>query len=399
MKTRLKFKKALIAIVIGILFHFNCLAQPGCQFIDAGPDIDVDTMGGCVTLQATVLATGSTTSYAVTSIPFAPPYSFNSGTQLTDTINNVWYSPISLPFTFCFFGNIYDQVIIGSNGVLSFGPVDTAGVCTDTFNTAVPSPALPVNAIFCPYHPLNSSGSGAIYYAITGSYPCRQFYVNWYHIAPDSCAGMLATSQVIIYEGTSIIEVYVGNSPLCTLADGGRAVIGIQDVWGGFGYTPTNRNTSQWSAANEAWRFTPNGDTNYSISWYDGANLISSHDTVTVCPTSTTMYTAQVVYSWCDGTQATLFDNVNVEAFAGINEVNNINNNTLIYPNPATDNLTIETQQQAAIEISNIEGQLLKTIISNGKKTNIAVSNLPCGVYVVQVKTEQGVAVKKFVKE
>ena len=35
----------------------------------------------------------------------------------------------------------------------------------------------------------------------------------------------------------------------------------------------------------------------------------------------------------------------------------------------------------------------------SGNKTNVDVSALPCGVYVVEVKTEKGVEVKKFVKE
>ena len=81
-----------------------------------------------------------------------------------------------------------------------------------------------------------------------------------------------------------------------------------------------------------------------------------------------------------------------------INE-NSIENIFVMYPNPATDNLTIECWQRSIIEISNIEGQLIKTLTASGTKTNINVSALPCGVYVVQVKTAKGVAVKKFIKE
>jgi len=80
-----------------------------------------------------------------------------------------------------------------------------------------------------------------------------------------------------------------------------------------------------------------------------------------------------------------------------------------LYPNPATNTLTIETPQQSTIKISNTEGQLIKTLASTGTKTNVDhvgyssyivdVSEFPNGVYIVEVKTEKGIAVKKFVKE
>jgi len=69
-----------------------------------------------------------------------------------------------------------------------------------------------------------------------------------------------------------------------------------------------------------------------------------------------------------------------------------------VYPNPATNYLTIETPQQAVIEITNIEGQLIKSIVASGK-TNIDVSSLTSGVYIVQVKSEKVCKVGKFVKE
>ncbi len=69
-----------------------------------------------------------------------------------------------------------------------------------------------------------------------------------------------------------------------------------------------------------------------------------------------------------------------------------------VYPNPATYNLTIESEQQAVVEIINIQGQLVKTYAANGK-TNIDVSAFPSGVYLVEVKMEKGISVQKFIKE
>jgi hypothetical protein len=70
-----------------------------------------------------------------------------------------------------------------------------------------------------------------------------------------------------------------------------------------------------------------------------------------------------------------------------------------IYPNPATNKITIESPQLAVIEITNIQGQLIKTLAANSHKTSIDISAYSSGVYFVKVKTEKGIMVKKFVKE
>jgi hypothetical protein len=70
-----------------------------------------------------------------------------------------------------------------------------------------------------------------------------------------------------------------------------------------------------------------------------------------------------------------------------------------VFPNPTTNNLIIVATQQAVIEITNIQGQLIKTFAANEGKTSFDVSELPSGVYVVEVRTEKGVEVRKFIKE
>ena len=81
-----------------------------------------------------------------------------------------------------------------------------------------------------------------------------------------------------------------------------------------------------------------------------------------------------------------------IEEYALENEIN-------LYPNPSTDNLIIECPEQSTVEILNIQGQILKMIVKSGNKTVIDVSSFPSGVYIVEVRTEKGMAVKKFVKE
>lgn len=70
-----------------------------------------------------------------------------------------------------------------------------------------------------------------------------------------------------------------------------------------------------------------------------------------------------------------------------------------VFPNPVSDNLTIETSAKSSIEILNIEGQIIKTTNTAVKQTSIDVSNLSSGVYIIKAKTDRGFAVKKLIKE
>jgi len=70
-----------------------------------------------------------------------------------------------------------------------------------------------------------------------------------------------------------------------------------------------------------------------------------------------------------------------------------------IFPNPTTTTLTIQTPQKVTIEISNIEGQTIKTFNNSGKETNVDVSGLSGGVYILKVQGDKGVVVRKFIKE
>jgi hypothetical protein len=74
-------------------------------------------------------------------------------------------------------------------------------------------------------------------------------------------------------------------------------------------------------------------------------------------------------------------------------------NEVRVYPDPATDNLTIESPQQAIIEIFNIQGWQIKSFEAIDNKTSIDVSEFPSGLYILEIKTEKGITVTKFAKE
>ncbi len=99
-----------------------------------------------------------------------------------------------------------------------------------------------------------------------GTAPNRRFVVNFYQVPHYSttCNSLRTTIQVVLYETTNNIEVFIKEKPFCEEWNNGNAVLGIQNSDGTIGIAAPNRNTSDspWEAYNEAWRFSSyEGDT------------------------------------------------------------------------------------------------------------------------------------------
>ena len=130
---------------------------PGCPNVDAGEDANVNcSSGGCVDISATYLETGESTSYDVSPIPYAP-FPYIGGTTVSVNTDDVWSPAIDLPFNFCFFGGTYDEMVIGSNGVVAFDLASNPpnGFCAWSFDESIPNPALFRATIFGVYMDIN----------------------------------------------------------------------------------------------------------------------------------------------------------------------------------------------------------------------------------------------------
>lgn len=316
---KVNFKQQTVVLFSFVLLSFTAVAQgPGCPNVNAGADVDLDCGEPCTDLTASFLDTGATTSYEVSAIPYDPPFPFTGGTPVSVDTDDVWSDAIQLPFDFCFFGQTYSEMVIGSNAVVSFDLANNEpnGYCDWSFDESIPNPNLFFTTIFGPYMDVDPSvtGSGQINFAVFGESPCRTMVVNFPDIPYFSCNNQKLTSQVVIYETTNVVEVYVENRPNGCSWNDGNAVLGIQNQNGTLGYTAPARNTGDWAASNEAWRFTPNGVSNVVFSWLDDEGTVLSNDiTLNVCPTeASTVYTAQAVYTNCNGDVVTESDEVTV---------------------------------------------------------------------------------------
>lgn len=305
-------------------------AQPGCPNVNAGTDVTLPCGTNCTTLTANAFPSGNTATYSVGSIPYTP-FSYTAGTAVIVNDDDVWTSTLNLPFNFCFFGNSYNQLVVGANGLISFDLSNATQYCDWDLTAASPIPSTSVytNSIMGPFHDIDPSQGGTIKYQIIGSFPCRIFVVSYYDIPMyddifliGSCWGIdHATHQIALYETTNVIEMYTQRKETCIDWNDGLAIQGIQNASGTVAYTVPGRNLTNFDVTNDAWRFTPNGASIVSVEWLEGSNVIGTGNTVTVCPlNSATTYTAKATYLPCSGgTPVVVTDNVAVNLAGTLN--------------------------------------------------------------------------------
>ena len=276
--------------------------------------------------------------YKVEAIEYRPPFPFIGCDAIGLTQDDEWSGVIDLGFDFCFFENKYNQVLISTNGAITFsiaGAVDGGRYTPNSYSDwdlDDPIPIDPggtnapfVNSIFGVFqdmYPLESPDDYSMNYQIIGKAPCRtlvfniyraSLYSSWYAgcvYNPDDIEGTTNTSQIVLYEGTNIIEVYVKNRRAGCTWDGGEGLIGIQNADGTVGYAPPGRNTSNWGANEEAWRFTPDGESTVNFAWEKDGEFFSSEPEIDITVTESARYTARASYEIC-GEVVSLFKEFN----------------------------------------------------------------------------------------
>ena len=129
-------------------------------------------------------------------------------------------------FNFDYFGTTYNQLRIGSNGLIGLG----AGTVTDPNNLDVPNATVPNNIIAAIWDDM--TGTGTIKYWTTGTAPSRIFIVDFDLLRTGGNYASIA--QVKLYESTNIIEIHTQTALFAT--NGNFATQGIEDATGNNGY-------------------------------------------------------------------------------------------------------------------------------------------------------------------
>jgi hypothetical protein len=73
-----------------------------------------------------------------------------------------------------------------------------------------------------------------------------------------------------------------------------------------------------------------------------------------------------------------------------------------IYPNPASDKVSVRVGGNSkgyTCSIQNLQGQTLSTQQSHEAVTSINLSDLPAGIYILQVCSDRGIVTRKLQKQ
>ena len=290
-----------------------------CINVDAGPG-DTICSAQCAILFSTIQGTRQTNIYVPGGIPYAP-YSFTGGNPVLVNLDDLWSPLVNIPFCFEFYGNTYNQLVIGTNGVITFDASQANGICPWTINVPAANPGLPLNSIMAPFHDINptqptTAGQTSINWQVYGTAPCRSFVVNWNDVAMYGigCGALTSSSQVVLHESTNVIEIFIRDKSVCGSWNNGAAIEGLQNASGTQATIYPGRNfPGNWFAINDGVEFRPAGAPNYSIQWLDPANnLIGTMSSEQVCPTQTTTYTLEVANTTCNGVPVVITDSVTI---------------------------------------------------------------------------------------
>ncbi|MES2850502.1 MAG: hypothetical protein V4685_15690 [Bacteroidota bacterium] len=243
-------------------FSFNCTK-----------DTVVACGQNCITLKATIPAIGAFSNhYTVNKTScFRPNVSpATPGTSAGLTQDDRYSPAIFLPFIFPFYENYYDQLIINTNGIVSFDTAEAneaAQWIIQGLDGSLPSTDYDRAVIMGPFHDIDisrpESPNRQIKYEVVGQAPHRKFVVSYYKVPCFDCNDKFNnTYQVSLYEGLGLVEVHVFDRETCTTWNGGAAMIGMQNYNQDNGIMAPGRSAftaPRWSGIgmNEAWRFAP----------------------------------------------------------------------------------------------------------------------------------------------
>ncbi|MBP7220185.1 MAG: T9SS type A sorting domain-containing protein [Paludibacteraceae bacterium] len=94
------------------------------------------------------------------------------------------------------------------------------------------------------------------------------------------------------------------------------------------------------------------------------------------------------------------FDNLGVRRSVSLcRSYTDCTNDVRIYPNPSKDNIIVEGVKNGILEIINLQGKIVKYTPIPDSITRIDISQLTEGIYSLKITTNEGIIVKKLIKQ
>jgi len=315
----------------------------------AGANINLPCNTLCTPFAAQIPEIKSTETYTVSAIPYTPyPYVTTApGLALAcGNQDDKFFATSNLSFPFCFYGQTFNSLVVGTNGLITFDASNNLGCNQWEMNTGLqpmpywlgtgtqcagscPTPSgyiYPRASILGVYQDIdidNPAAGKKMEFRIEGTAPCRRAVISFNNIANFSCP-VFSTSEIVIYEATNIVEIYIQDKPSGCSWNGDLAAVGIMDWSKMNALAPPGRNLGVWGTTgmNEAWQFKPNG----ASSLLDHVDLVLNGTVVgtgtlgalnngmydvdfgNVCPPAgINQYVVRGVYKVCNDNPATFY--------------------------------------------------------------------------------------------
>lgn len=197
------------------------------------------------------------------------PFALNNPAQGTFGDDD-YAAAVPMGFNFTFYGNTYNQIVVGDNGIMSFDVSNSMGYCPySTVTLPATSPTQIFNSVCLAWQDLYFPAGGTYFYETIGTAPNRMFIVFYESIqyfssscqAPEQCF----TAGVVFFESSNRIEMHISSKLSCTAWNNGLAVQGLLNSTGTIANIVPGRNNSVWTAQMDGQRFDPAGPSNYTI--------------------------------------------------------------------------------------------------------------------------------------
>ncbi len=373
-----------------------------------------------------------------TAAPCGTTMLISSGTYAIDGDDD-FSNSITLPFSFNFYGTLYSELSISTNGFVSFMPTDQG--CCSGYNLpySASQPYISLAHTDTYSYSFMPGDEGSIFYATVGSAPNRVFVIHYQSVS-ECCGGNSdVTGEIQLYETTNEIKIVVGSINLPTrfvtmgIAKGddleSTTIAGRQEA-------PLVANNECWSLVNN---FTlPLTLLNFSGNAAESGNLLTwttagevntrlfeiqrsddgrNFSAINSVPASTNNAgSKEYTFSDANGLaykpvlyyRLKMIDQDNRFTYSPIVRLSKEQHNTVsTYPNPFTDklivNLDVNQKDNATITFRNINGaEVFKQSLQVKQGVNAVEMNIPStvlkGIYLLEVKTSSRVETVKVVK-
>lgn len=185
----------------------------------------------------------------------------------------------NIGFSFNYFGQNYTQFVVSGNNTVSFDLSLANQWCEFVYSLALGAGELD-KAILYPFQDAYPSNGNQISVITFGNPGRRVCVIQACQVPLYSCTNLLSSSQVVLYEGSNIIDINILNKPAGCTWQQGTGIIGIRNNTTEILAPGRNLPNVNWSEQRKTYRFIPNATGSYSLDTlvYRGQQVITFPD-------------------------------------------------------------------------------------------------------------------------